>query len=147
MELNKIRRIAARILKVGESKVWIDPENADKIREGMTKDDVRNLIKDGMIKKRKDAEKSRSRARRIKERKRKGRGRGFGKRKGTKKARSRKKIQWIKNVRAQRRVLKELKEKKVIKEKRKYRKMYSMIKGNYFKGKKYIEAMAKGAGK
>lgn len=147
MQLNKIKRIAAGILKVGESRVWMDPENGPKIKESITKDDVRNLIKEGIIKKKKIAEHSKSRARRLKEKKRKGRKRGYGKRKGTGKVRAKKKKEWIKKVRSQRRALKELKEKKLLKGKGKYGKIYKMIKGNYFKGKKYVEEMVKGAKK
>ncbi|MBU1120840.1 MAG: 50S ribosomal protein L19e [archaeon] len=147
MQLNKIKKIAAGILKVGESRVWMDPDKTPRIKESITKDDVRNLIKEGIIKKRKKAEHSRSRARKLKEKKRKGRKRGYGKRKGSGKARAKKKMEWIKKVRSQRRTLKELKEKKLVKGKGMYGKIYKMIKGNYFKGKKYVEEMAKGAKK
>ena len=69
----------------------------------------------------------------------------FLKRKGTKKTRVEKKKNWIKRVRSQRKTLKELREKnpKAV-EAVGYGKVYRMIKGNYFKGKKYVEAYVKG---
>ncbi len=143
MQLNKIRRMAAGILKVGKTKIVFSEKDQDKIAESMTKEDVRQLIKDGIVKKRKDQHQSRARARKLKEKKTKGRRRGKGKRKGTTKTRTQKKKTWMKNVRAQRKKLKELKT-EVKMEKGQYSKIYRMIKGNYFKGKKYVEAMVKG---
>lgn len=146
MELNKIRRMAAQILKVGKNKLWLNPDERDKIKESMTKEDVRALIKDGLIKIKKEKGQSKARARKLKEKKKKGRKGGYGKRKGRKKARARKKKSWVSGVRAQRKKLKELKNKGV-KLSIQYRKAYNMIKGNYFKGKKYVEALAKEAEK
>ncbi len=143
MQLNKIRRMAAEILKVGKTKIVFSDKDTERIKESMTKEDVRQLIKERIVRKRKDNYQSRARARKLKEKKTKGRKRGKGKRKGTIKARTNKKEKWIKKVRAQRKKLKELK-KEVKMEKGQYGKIYKMIKGNYFKGKKYVEAMVKG---
>ena len=143
MQLNKIRRMAAEILKVGKSKVVFSEKDRERIAESMTKEDVRQLIKDRIVKKRKDAYQSKARARKLKEKKKKGRKRGSGKRKGTTKTRVNKKKSWIKNVRAQRKKLKELKKEGQVKE-GEYGKIYRRIKGNYFKGKKYVEAAVKG---
>ncbi len=143
MQLNKIRRMAAEILKVGESRIVFSEKERNRIAESMTKEDVRQLIKDGIVKKRKNAYQSRGRARKLKEKKKKGRKRGKGKRKGTTKTRVNKKKTWMKNIRAQRKKLRELKEKTEM-EKGEYGKIYRRIKGNYFKGKKYIESAVKG---
>jgi large subunit ribosomal protein L19e len=99
MQLNKIRRMAAEILKVGKTKIVFSEKDREKIAESMTKEDVRQLIKDGLVKKRKDNYQSRARARKLKEKKIKGRKRGKGKRKGTIKARTNKKKAWMKKVR------------------------------------------------
>ncbi|PJA16666.1 MAG: 50S ribosomal protein L19e, partial [Candidatus Diapherotrites archaeon CG_4_10_14_0_2_um_filter_31_5] len=109
MQLNKIRRMAAEILNIGKSKIVFSEKERERIAESMTKEDVRQLIKDGIVKKRKDAYQSKGRARKLKEKKKKGRKRGQGKRKGTIKTRTRKKKSWIKTVRAQRKKIKELK--------------------------------------
>ena len=145
MELNQIRRLAADLLGVGQTRVWFDPEQRDRIKEAMTKDDVRGLIAERLVKKRASSGQSRARARKLKEKKKKGRKRGYGKRKGTFKTRLEKKEDWMKRVRAQRRVLKELKEKEPEAFKDgEYRKLYKKITGGYFKGKKYVEAAVKG---
>jgi len=139
MDDKKAKRMAAGILKVGETKIFIQPEERTKLKEAMTKEDVRQLIKDRVIAKRKDNEQSKARARLLAEKKKKGRKRGHGKRTGKKTARKGKKEIWIKNVRAQRRTLKEIKASGVTL-KESARKIYLMIKGGHFKGKKYIEA-------
>jgi len=143
--LDRVKRIAASVLKVGIQRVWFNPDETDRIKEVMTKDDVRELVKEGIIKKRKLQSQSRVRARKLKEKKAKGRKRGRGKRKGTKKVRAKEKRSWVRRVRAQRRMLKELKEKnpKAV-GKIGYSKLYRMIKGNYFKGKKYLKAYVEG---
>ncbi|MBU0662123.1 MAG: 50S ribosomal protein L19e [Candidatus Diapherotrites archaeon] len=143
MDPGKLKRMAAQILKVGKSKVWMNPEEREKISESMTKEDVRGLIAEGLVKKSRANEHSRGMARKLHEKKKKGRKRGSGKRTGTKKARVKKKASWIKNVRAQRKKLAELK-KSGVKGPKAYSKMYKMIKGNYFRGKKYLEIYVKG---
>jgi len=146
MDNKKARTITAKLLKIGKTKVYISPSESQKVKEAMTKEDVRTLIKDGVIKKRKDNLQSKARANILREKKRKGRKKGHGKRTGKKTARTNKKEKWIKNVRAQRRTLKEIKGsgKKL---KKPARKIYLMIKGGYFKGKKYVEAMVEEAKK
>lgn len=146
MELYKVRRLAASILKVGETKVWFNPAESGKIAECMTKEDVRALIADGLIKKKRLIGASRGRAKALHVKKGKGRRRGYGKRGGTKKARMQSKSTWIRNVRAQRKMLAELK-KSGVKMEKPYSKVYKMVKGNYFRGKKYLEAYVRGGGK
>jgi large subunit ribosomal protein L19e len=145
MKAEKAKIIAARLLKVGKNKIWINPEEADSIKEAITKDDIRELIKNGVIKKLKDSEQSRGRTRKIKKQKEKGRRKGHGSRKGTKEARSGRKARWINSVRAQRALLRELREKypERIKELG-YRKLYRMIKGGYFRSKAHLEKFVKG---
>ncbi len=142
MDIRKIRKIASELLGVGETRVWIEPEKTAEIAKCITKDDIRGKIREGAIKKRGAPYASRSRARARHKKKRLGRKRGFGKRKGGRKARSEQRTSWIRNVRAQRKKIKELREKGAIDQK-KYSKLYKMVKGNYFKGKKYIEAFIK----
>ncbi len=145
MDLIKVRRIAADVLGVGLQRVWFNPDENVRIKEVMTKEDVRELVSEGIIKKRKPQSQSKGRTRKLKEKKKKGRKTGSGKRKGTKKTRTQKKKNWMSRVRAQRKMIKELKEKdpEAVK-KAGYSKVYRMIKGNYFKGKKYIQAYVEG---
>ncbi len=143
MNERKARRMAASILKVGETKIWINPEGKSRVKEAMTKEDVRLLIKEKVVAKRRDNLHSRGRARALAEKKRKGRKRGMGKRQGTKKARMRIKERWMGNVRAQRRVLAELK-KAGEKLKADPREVYLLISGNYFRGKNYVRQFLQG---
>ncbi|MFH1224776.1 MAG: 50S ribosomal protein L19e [Candidatus Diapherotrites archaeon] len=146
MELYKVRRLAARILKVGETRVRFNPAESVKIAECMTKEDVRALIADGLIKKKRLIGMSRGRAKAMHTKRKKGRKRGYGKRAGTKKARMQSKSVWVRNVRAQRKMLAELK-KGGVKMEKPYSTVYKMVKGNYFRGKKYLEAYVRGGGK
>lgn len=146
MKLDKIKRMAARIMKAGINRVWMNPDEGEKIAESMTKEDIRTLIKDGLIRKSRTVGASRGRAKALHEKKRKGRKRGGGKKKGRKAARMGKKSLWIKGVRAQRKMLRELKKSKV-KAAVPYSKLYKMVKGNYFRGKKYVDAFVRGAKK
>ncbi|MFA5357935.1 MAG: 50S ribosomal protein L19e [archaeon] len=145
MELNKVKKLAAKVLKVGVKRVYIDPAQLAKAGEAMTKEDVRALIGERVIKKRAAEGQSRSGARMIAKRKKKGRGSGKGKRTGTKNARGEKKSGWMKRVRAQRRMLRELRKSnpKAVEEKG-YRDVYRKIKGNYFKGKNYVKDYIEG---
>jgi len=143
VKLESVRKIAARILNCGESKVWMDPEQSSKAGEAITKEDVKELIRTGVIKKKRAQFQSRGRARILKAQKRKGRKKGHGKRKGTARARSNKKESWMKRVRSLRRKLAELKKEGSIKE-GEYKKFYKLIKGNYFRGRKHLEEAVKG---
>ncbi len=148
MELNKVKKLAAQILKVGVRRIYIDPTKTEKVKEAMTKDDIRGLIAERIVKKRPLVNQSRGRARVLAEKKKKGRKRGHGKRKGTKKTRVEKKKTWINRVRAQRQALKEMKKEnpEAVKELG-YGDIYRKIKGNYFKGKKYVKDYIQGGKK
>lgn len=138
MKLDKIKWLSAQLLKTGYKNVWLDPEKLEDIKSSMTKEDVREQLAKNNIKKRVSFGQSKGRSRKLRIKKSKGRKRGFGKRKGTAKARVQKKTTWIVTVRAQRRHLRELrKQKKVSPEQ--YSKVYRLIKGGYFKGKRYMD--------
>ncbi|GAB4316645.1 MAG: 50S ribosomal protein L19e [Promethearchaeota archaeon] len=131
MDLKSQRRIAAEILKCGVNRVWMDPAMEDEIIMAITRDDIRQLIKQGIIKKRPEKGISRSRAKVRHERKKRGHGVGPGKRKGKKTARTPKKKAWIQRIRPQRRLLKKLRDRKMI-ERSVYRKLYLQAKGGAF---------------
>ncbi|MCX8158560.1 MAG: 50S ribosomal protein L19e [Candidatus Diapherotrites archaeon] len=137
MKIKKVRKIAAEILGVGESKIHIDPNNIEKVKEAMTREDVENLINEKIITKIKMPFQSRARARELARKKKIGRRKNKGSRKGTGQTRAGKKKRWISIVRSQRKILKKLAEE--AKEKGIYSKVYKMIKGGFFKGKKQLE--------
>ena len=73
MKGEKAKRIAAEMMNTARDKIWIDPEEAEALKEAITKDDIRGMIKEGVIKKSKMPHKSNVRSRALKEKKRKGR--------------------------------------------------------------------------
>ena len=131
MNLKPQRRMAAEILKCGENRVYFDPYLIEDISLAITREDIRNLIKQGIIQKKYKQGISNQRKKVNHERKKKGRGRGLGKRKGTKHARSPKKKNWIKRIRPIRRELKKLRDRKQITAAN-YRKLYKNAKGGMF---------------
>src|SRR3989338_4304040 len=100
MTMNSIRRMAAAVMKCGESRVRIlDAKEAEK---ALTKDDVRELIKKGFVIEIPAKGNSRGRARFKQKRMRKGRRRGQGSKKGSKFAGTTQKDLWVRKTRAQR---------------------------------------------
>ncbi|MEK6970542.1 MAG: 50S ribosomal protein L19e [archaeon] len=142
MNPRKIKRMAADILGVGESKVWIDSAQLAKAAEAMTRDDIRGLIAQRIVRKRQDAQHSRGAARILHAKKRLGRKSGKGKRTGTKKARSKPREQWISRVRALRKTLRGHQKAGTLKGN--YRTLYKQIKGNHFRGTKHLQQTIEG---
>jgi len=131
MSLKAQKRMAAEILKCGENRVYFDPYLIDEIKMAITREDIRNLVKEGIIIKKYKKGNSKYRKNLLHERKKKGRAKGIGKRKGTKGARSPKKKKWMNRIRPQRRELKKLRDRKLITTAT-YRKLYKNAKGGMF---------------
>ena len=127
------RRIAADIMKFGKNRLWIDPENLELVEGAITREEVRRLIHEGIIKKRREQGISKGRKLRAT-------GKGQGRRKGT---RIDEKRVWIVRVRKQRKRIHELKEAKKLTTSA-YRKIYMMVKGGAFRSlahlNEYLEA-------
>ncbi len=131
MNLSAQKRMAAEILKCGQNRVYIDPYLIEEVKMAITREDIRNLIKEGIIQKRYKKGISKARKNLNHERKKKGRGKGLGKRKGKKGARTPKKKAWMKRIRPQRKLLKKLRDRKQITTAI-YRKLYKNAKGGMF---------------
>jgi large subunit ribosomal protein L19e len=131
LNLNAQKRMAAEILKCGVHRVYFDPYLIEDIKLAITREDIRNLIKEGVIQKKYKEGISKYRKNLRHERKKKGRARGLGKRKGTKHARTPKKKSWIRKIRPLRKELKKLRERKSITATT-YRKLYKNAKGGMF---------------
>ncbi len=138
MRLGNQKRISAGILGVGESKVWLDVEHMSEIKEAITKDDIRNLIRKKVIQRRPELQQSRVRARIRLVQRRKGRQKGVGTRKGKSTSRLTKKKAWMNLVRSQRGFIKELKVEGLVSGST-YRNLYSKVKGGYFRNKRHIK--------
>ncbi len=141
------RRLAAAELKVGESRVWInpDPEVAGDLSDAITREDIRSQIDTGNIKAK--PAKSNSRARyRVRAAKRAyGHCRGPGHRKGSKGARAPRKEQWMTKIRALRKTLKELREQEQI-DRHSYRMLYRKSKGGEYRNVAHLNAFIKAKG-
>jgi large subunit ribosomal protein L19e len=130
-DLKTQRRLAAQILKVGQNRVWIDPEKTDDAETAITREEVRKLIHEGVIKSKPEKGVSRSRARVLHVKKKKGLRSGVGSRTGTPYARISKKEAWMSKIRALRKRLRELKARRVIAETA-YRELYTMASSGRF---------------
>lgn len=126
MSLTLQKRLAAELLKCGESRVRFDEERIEDIESAITRQEIRRLIEDGAIYKVHEKGISKGRLRRRKKRK------GPGSRKGGKYSVIPRKTRWMMRVRAQRKALKKLRDARMI-EPSVYRKLYLMVKSGAFK--------------
>jgi len=131
------KRLAAKVLKCGKGRIWMDPNEATEIGLAKSRRSVKKLAKDGYIVKKQTVTHSRSKARAWDAAKRLGRHMGIGKRQGGKNARMPTKLFWIRRQRALRRLLKKLRKNKKV-DKNLYRKFYMGAKGNLYKNKKVL---------
>merc|ERR1712080_413489 len=106
------------VLKCGRKKIWLDPNESSEIANANSRQNIRKLIKDGLIIKKPQIVHSRARTRANLEAKRKGRHKGFGKRHGTANARMPEKVIWMNRMRVLRRLLMEYIHKKKAEKKR-----------------------------
>ncbi len=135
MPLKQQRTIAAQLMKCGVSRVRFNSES--EVAEALTREDIRNLIRKGVIYKIQKKGTSRGHAREILRQKKRGRRRGAGSIKGKWGSRNPSKEQWIKTVRPLRRMLAELKDSGQI-TRGDYRKLYSKVKGGMFRSRKHM---------
>ena len=136
--LRSQRRLAAQILKVGQNRVWINPERMDDVEAAITRDEVRKLIHEKVIVSLPEAGVSRSRAKMVREKKRMGRRKGAGSRTGSSHAKISKKGAWMSKIRSLRKRLRELKTARIITEST-YRKVYAIAGSGRFESVAELE--------
>jgi len=142
MSLKSQRRLAAQVLKVGANRVWIDPERNDDVEVAITREEIRKLVHEGVIKALPKKGISRVRARVLHKKKKRGLRRGPGSRTGTARARISKKEAWMRRIRALRRRLREWKAKRAVTESS-YRRLYTLASSGVFSSIADMERYAK----
>ncbi|MHA2235613.1 MAG: 50S ribosomal protein L19e, partial [Candidatus Thorarchaeota archaeon] len=137
MKLTTQKRLAAHVMKVGKTRVWMDPDFEDEISLAITRDDIRRLVDEGAIQKKPIRGVSRGRARHNLRQKRKGQRSGPGKKKGKATSKLSSKDRWMMKIRPMRKELRKLREEGKI-TRRVYRELYLKAKGNAFRNTAHL---------
>jgi large subunit ribosomal protein L19e len=119
------------VLKVGQNRIWIDPNRIDDVAMAIRRDDIRRLVHEGAIRRVQAKGVSRARAKLLHLKRKRGLRRGYGSREGSRYAGLSSKERWMIRIRAIRRHLKKLRARRVIKP-RDYRRLYRLAKGGIF---------------
>lgn len=135
------RRLAAQVLKCGSNRIKLDPDRLGDIKDAITKIDIRTLISNGAISKKRLLNTSRFSARNKKIQKSHGRQKGFGSRKGKKTARLNPKRVWINKIRLQRNFIKSLRDDGSI-TRTTYHEFYMKSKGGFFRSLRHLSLYA-----
>jgi large subunit ribosomal protein L19e len=123
------KRLAAKILKVGVSRIWLDPTKRKEIEGAITRVDIKKLIKKNYIKVLPEKLSKPESLSRMK--------RGSGSRKGGRHAIVPAKRKWINTVRPLRTLLRELKANQQI-DSSTYKRIYKLIKGGAFRSRSHM---------
>lgn len=138
MQFTVQRRLAASVFGCSPDKIWFDASQLEKIKEAITRADIRSLINNGTIRRKVDHPNSRGRARLRHNQQLKGRQRGVGSRKGKKTARLGRKDAWIDRVRLQRAFLQSLRSGGYL-DNTSFRNIYQKIKGGFFRSRRHLK--------
>lgn len=145
MNLTNQRRMAAEILKIGAHRVWIDPNRMDDVADAITRDDVRAVIRAGLVRKRRVTGQSRGRTRYYSRQRQKGRRRGPGRRKGAPGARDPRKRRWMRTIRALRDELRTHRNEGRLAP-RDYRRFYMRAKGGMYRSRSHLDQQLRAEG-
>ena len=142
MNTRQQKELAARMLKTGKDRVWLNPNTSEELSSAITRHDIRTLMEKGLIKLHPAKGQSRVRARTIAIQKKKSLRSGVGSRKGTAKTRANPKKVWMKKIRSLRVELLKLKEKEIILPKE-YTKLYRLSTSGFFRNKSHLNLYIK----
>jgi large subunit ribosomal protein L19e len=137
MDTSYQKRLAAKIMKCSPKRVRVAQEKD--IEEALTRNDVRHLIVKGLITKKQKKGTTRVEARKRMIKRKKGRGTGTGTKSGTRYAKVDRKAGWMRTVRAQRALLKELRDRGQI-DRGVYGDLYKRSKGGEFRNRNHLLA-------
>ncbi|HLD19049.1 MAG TPA: 50S ribosomal protein L19e [Candidatus Nanoarchaeia archaeon] len=137
MNLSVQKRLAASVLSCSEKRVVFDVSNLQKIKEAITKADMRSLANQGIITAAPIKGVSKGRHRHSLGQKRKGRQHGKGTRKGKATSRRPRKEKWMAHIRLQRKILRELRVERKL-SKQNFRMLYLKAKGGNFRSKAHL---------
>ena len=137
--LKSQKRLAASILKCGVNRVWIDDSQIDEINKAISREEIRALIEEGAIAAHQKKGVSRGRARIRMAQRAYGHRKGPGRRRGAAGARTPSKRRWIQKIRAQRKLLREMRETGEI-DRSVYRKFYRKAAGGQFRTVAHLKA-------
>jgi large subunit ribosomal protein L19e len=134
MSLKSQKRLAASLLGAGQTRVWIDPEENERVSAAITRQEITTLINEGRIKLLPKTGISRGRVRA-----RKGRRKKRGSRKGSQKPG---KQAWVSKIRAIRRHLRWLRDNRQLSP-GSYKTLLLMSKGGAFRSGSHVDEYVK----
>ena len=137
--LKSQKRLAASILKCGVNRIWIDDSQIVEINKAISREEIRALIEEGAIAAHQKKGVSRGRARIRMAQRAYGHRKGPGRRRGAAGARTPSKRRWIQKIRAQRKLLREMRETGEI-DRSVYRKFYRKAAGGQFRTVAHLKA-------
>ena len=125
------KRLAADVLDVGENRIWLDPDGQDELADAITRDDIRELVEQGVVRAVPVQGNSRGKARERSAKRAYGHQTGPGSRKGKAGGRQSEKDRWKRTARAQRQALRTLRDDGVLTPAQ-YRELYNKARGGDF---------------
>lgn len=139
MDLKNQRRMAAEILKCGQNRVYMNPNNLEDIADSVTRSDIKRLIKEGIISSKQIRGISNGRKKARMAQKSMNKRKGHGSRKGSKYARFPKKRRWINTIRPIRQALRNYREGGYITPET-YRYYYKHASGGIFRSRSHLKS-------